>query len=468
MINNIFRILKIFLLLYSFALVFNSCANQQPPSGGEDDKTPPKIIQISPANNTVNFRGNSIKFYFDEYVNRRSFEEAFKISPLPGSRPEFDWGSKDVEVIFDKGFERNKTYSIVITKDFRDINGGNQLSAPVNFAFSTGDKIDKGSIAGKIFAASLDRMLVSCYIVNSQNDNFIRPDTLKPDFITQPDEAGNYSISNLPPATYRLFAFNDDDRNSLYNKDIEKIAVLPSDIEIKDSSRSSGNNFLFKNFDVDLKSKEFFQSLKSDSLSIVFSSLENNAGSVPADSRFYFYFKNLKINRLEVADNLKLTDSAANANVKIAFNWFNDSLLQVFTPQNLKAGRMYEFSLKTSFANFKRRFKTTSEDKVGNISGAVNISDSSNYLRGNIQVHLISKLNPIIRYTLNLTGPGTFKFENISEGEYILFAFIDANNSGIYDAGKYSPYEPSEPFFVFDKELKAKGMWNTDNVQIVF
>ncbi len=465
------RFIKIFIkfsLLCVWIVTFHSCANQQPPSGGEDDKTPPKIIKMSPANNSIKFSGNSIKFFFDEYVNRRSFEESFKISPLPKGRAKFDWGSKDVEVIFEEGFEKNKTYSVVITKDFRDVNGGNQLNSPINFAFSTGDKIDKGSISGKIFANSLDRMLVSCYILNSQNENFVKPDTLKPDYVTQPDENGNYTLLNLAEGKYRLYAFNDDDRNSLYNRDVEKIAVLPSDIVVKDSIRQSGNNFLFKNFDEDLKSKEFYQSLKTDSLNIIYSSLESGVSIVPLDSRFYFYFKNRKVNKLDVADNMKLTDSASNANLKLAFNWLNDSLLQVFSPENLKLGRTYKFKLSTGTLNLERVFKTSGENQIGNVSGNVSFKGSSKVLPGSIIIQVIKKSNSLIRYSMNLEQAGVFKFENILEGDYMLFAFIDANKSGSYDYGKYYPYEPSEPFFLYDKDLKVKGMWNTDNVQIIF
>jgi len=460
---------KIFFVLFAvfFASIFFGCANQQPPSGGEDDKSPPKVIKIEPANNAIRFTGNSVKFYFDEYVNRRSFEDAFKISPAPKGRAKFDWGAKDVEVIFEEGFDKNKTYSIVITKDFRDVNGGNQLTSPFVYAFSTGDKIDKGSISGKIYADSYTRLLVSCYIINSQNENFLKPDTLKPDYISQPDETGNYIISNLPPGTYRLYAFNDDDRNNLYNKDVEKISLLPSDITILDSNRLTGNNFLFKNFDLDLKSKEFFKSLKSDSLNVVYSSVENNSEALPIDARFYFYFKNLKVNKYQTADNLKLIDSAANANVKLVYNWINDSLLQVFTSENLKPGRKYEFDLKIPSANFKRIFRTATEGQMGNISGSVIVKDSLNFL-GQINILLIKKQNPLQQYSVNLSKPGVFKFDNIAEGDYTLFAFIDRNNSGKYDYGKYFPFEPSEPFFLYDKDLKVKGMWNAENIQVSF
>lgn len=457
-----------FLLLIAGAIFFSSCANQQPPSGGEDDKTPPKIIKVNPESNTIKFTGNSIKFYFDEYVNRRSFEDAFKISPLPEGRKKFDWGAKDVEVIFENGFEKNKTYSIVITKDLRDVNGGNQLTSPMNFAFSTGDKIDKGGVAGKIFSDNLEKMIVSCYKVTSLNGNFVKPDTIKPDFITQPDEKGNYAFSNLPEGKFRLFAFNDDDRNFLYNKSDGKIALLSSDIEILDSTKLSGKNFLFKNFNFDVKSKEFIQSLKSDSLNLVFASFHNGSNSIRDNERFYFYFRNTNLSKYELADNLKLTDSASNTNVKIAFNWINDSLLQVFSPEKLKQNRTYKFSVLKLPLNFVRFFKTISESKTGTVSGSVIVSDSAINSGVNIVIQLIEKNNFSNKFTQSLTNAGAYKFENIPEGDYILFSFIDYNRNGVYDAGAYFPFEPSEPFFLYEKDLKVKGMWNTDNAQIIF
>lgn len=461
-----FKIFYLFIAV-SISSTFVSCANQQPPSGGEDDKAPPKIIKAEPVNNTIRYTGNSIRFYFDEYVNRRSFEDAFKISPMPKGRPVFDWGAKDVEIIFEEGFDRNKTYSIVITKDFKDVNAGNPLTSPFVYAFSTGDKIDKGSISGKIFSDSYNRLLVSCYMLNSQNQNFLKPDTLNPDCVTQPDETGNYILSNLPPGKYRLFAFNDDDRNNLYNKDVEKIALLSNDLTILDSNKLTGNNFLFKNYDLDLTSRDFFQSLKSDSLNIVYSSLENTSLGVPLDARFYFYFKNKSVSKIQAADNLKLIDSISNAPVKLVYNWINDSLLQVFTPEKLKPGRKYQFDLKLPSVNFNRTFTTVTEGQTGNITGSITVQDSLSLI-GEINILLIKKQNPLQRYSLSLNNPGIFKFENIAEGDYILFAFIDRNKSGKYDYGKYFPFEPAEPFYLSDKELKVKGMWNADNVQINF
>ena len=97
MFFNTAKILIIFTALYIFAY-FAGCANQQPPSGGEDDKMPPKIKYLYPRPNTVNFKGSEITLEFDEYVDRRSFIDAFFVTPKPKGGIEYDWSGKEVTV----------------------------------------------------------------------------------------------------------------------------------------------------------------------------------------------------------------------------------------------------------------------------------------------------------------------------------------------------------------------------------
>ena len=76
--NSDLKLLTYFSLL--FMILFSSCANQLPPGGVEDDKMPPEIKSIIPRACTVNFKGRSVKIVFNEYFDRRIFEEAFLIS----------------------------------------------------------------------------------------------------------------------------------------------------------------------------------------------------------------------------------------------------------------------------------------------------------------------------------------------------------------------------------------------------
>ena len=94
------KILFVFAVLYCIAF-FAGCANQQPPSGGEDDKVPPKIKYLYPRPNTVNFSGNELTIEFDEYVDRRSFIDAFFVTPKPKGTLSYDWSGKEVTVKFE-------------------------------------------------------------------------------------------------------------------------------------------------------------------------------------------------------------------------------------------------------------------------------------------------------------------------------------------------------------------------------
>ncbi|MEO6695046.1 MAG: Ig-like domain-containing protein, partial [Ignavibacteria bacterium] len=108
-------------------MFFYSCANQLPPSGGEDDKIAPKVVSISPKPDMKNYKGNKLVFRFDEYVDRRSFEESFYIFPKPAGVPSFDWSGKEVEVQLPVSLKKDQTYVVTIGNELKDVRGSNRL-----------------------------------------------------------------------------------------------------------------------------------------------------------------------------------------------------------------------------------------------------------------------------------------------------------------------------------------------------
>ena len=155
-LNTIRYILSI-LALFIITIYVYGCANQIPPGGGDEDKTPPKVRIAGPNKNTLNYRGNSISYEFDKYVDRRSFQDAFRISPQIKGDIEYIWSGKDVEIKFEKPFYKfdpNKTFVVTINTALKDIHG-NSITQPVAFAFSTGNKIDECSVSGKVYGLSL-------------------------------------------------------------------------------------------------------------------------------------------------------------------------------------------------------------------------------------------------------------------------------------------------------------------------
>ena len=159
---------------------------------------------------------------------------------------------------FSKALDKNKTYLVIIGKDLRDIHGGNQLESPVSFAFSTGSKIDEGSISGKVFSDNNERVKILVYLKNGKPENDLNPEKSVPDYVLQVSPDGSFEFNNLPPGNYRLFAITDEDRDNLFGKDFEKIGILSDDfILTEDSNKVSNVNFLLKDFESDKTGSDF-------------------------------------------------------------------------------------------------------------------------------------------------------------------------------------------------------------------
>ena len=65
-------------MCFLFVFLFG-CANIVPPSGGEKDTAPPKLIFSSPENKTTNFLSNEIVLRFDEYIQIKNLSELLNL-----------------------------------------------------------------------------------------------------------------------------------------------------------------------------------------------------------------------------------------------------------------------------------------------------------------------------------------------------------------------------------------------------
>lgn len=460
-IKNLFIFLAVSLTLY-----FYSCANQLPPSGGDDDKTPPEIISVYPKPNSINYKDNKLRFKFDEYVDRRSFEESFFISPKPKGGYEFDWSGKEVEVEFSKALDKNKTYVVIIGKDLKDVRGGNGLSSPVSFAFSTGSKIDEGNISGMVFSDNNDRVKILAYLKTGRSADSLNPAKIIPDYVLQVSPDGSYDFTNLPDGEFRLFAVSDEDRNNLFDKDLDKIAVLSDDFDLrKDSNSVSSVNFLLKDFDINKTGKEFKDFLKADSLNYIYSNISGGDKNIPPDYRFYFYFSNTKLSKSDMVNNFSVADTATGKSYRLVFNWLNDSLLEVFSTEKFTLSSVLKLTIDLTKTDrkysYERSFTVAGRNSFGKISGKI-ISDEKDLPP--VYVKLYNKDNKFVSYSAKVTDSAGFLFDEVIEGNYILLSFIDENDDGRIGKGEYYPFRSAERFIIYDKELKVKGGWNVENV----
>ena len=206
------------------------CANQQGPSGGPPDKTPPQIMETYPKPRTTQFHDSKLSFSFSKYIQRRSLQESFFISPSLGALS-FDWSGRDVEVSFSDSLKPNTTYIVTLGTDLVD-RKGNRLVEAFSLPFSTGDKLDSCSVAGVVLDEKPVGVMIFAYQLDRKNPDSLNPTHTEPDFLTQTGKDGTFLLSYLPYGTFRLIAVRDEFKNLLYDVQTDQYGTAPSDINL--------------------------------------------------------------------------------------------------------------------------------------------------------------------------------------------------------------------------------------------
>ena len=474
-LKSYFPILTIFLLFWQIILFnISGCANQLPPGGGEEDKVPPKLISQNPKSNTLNFTGKSLTLKFDKYVDRRSLQDAYFISPPMGNDVEFNWSGKEVEITYTKSFAHvapNKTFVITLNSSLKDIHG-NTLTEPIMFAFSTGPKIDKGGIQGWVVNNESKMISIFAYRLTGVDTNY-NPTKKFADYVSQTSTAGEYKLSNLSPGAYRVIAVYDDDKNFLYTADREDYGVLSSDPRINDTEVITNQNYFLKK--ISIKDTEKVQDVSNyfkDSLGIISTSIENNSKGVLPDQSIFFSFNKYKPSREDFVHNIIVADDKGIP-VKMVFNWLNDSLVETFAANRFEFNKNYFASIKIKTAadstySFSLKFTIISPNSYGELKGSIINRNVNDTLASIVHFELVSKdLRPEIKYSFDVND-SFFNFKNLMEADYTLFTYIDLNGNGKYDYGSAYPFITSEPFYLFPKEISIRGGWAVEDVIINF
>ena len=247
----------IFLLL-SFILI--KCANQLPPSGGEEDKIPPKIVTVFPADGTTKFDKNYFELEFSEYVDKRSVREAIFISPFVEGNFTYSWSGTTLEVTFPEKLKDDVTYTITIGTDVVDLNNKNRMTQAFTFSFSTGDKIDRRIISGRVYGKEKEGIFIYAYKMQEGPDTLLNR---KPDYVSQTGVDGNFSLQGLGAGNYRLFAVNDKFRDYLYQQDQDEIGIPHTDIILSETD-SLYSDIYFMLFNADVSSPRLISGIMTD------------------------------------------------------------------------------------------------------------------------------------------------------------------------------------------------------------
>ncbi|WP_290837690.1 Ig-like domain-containing protein [Flavobacterium sp.] len=194
------------------------CAKRGTITGGEKDTIPPTLLQSIPANFSKNFKGQSFKLVFDEYVKMKDVSKNLIISPPMKVEPIImpSTASKVFTINIKDTLQPNTTYSFNFGQSLQDNNEGNPYSQ-FKYVFSTGDYIDSLSLGGRIkdaYSLKTDNFVsIMLYKVDSTyNDSIIYKQP--PRYITNTlDSLKTWRLENLKEGKYLLIALKDNNNN---------------------------------------------------------------------------------------------------------------------------------------------------------------------------------------------------------------------------------------------------------------
>ncbi len=224
--------------LLTFILLLNGCASLTTPSGGPKDLKPPRLISSIPSANQINFKGKAIELTFNEPVKLNNPREEIIISPSAGKNVEIKVKGTKVTIAPEKPWRDSTTYSIQFREAIQDITESN---IPINLklAFSTGPLIDTLHITGKIKnllkGSIADKITVGLY----DSDTFdIFTDTAR--YFTKTDKKGKYKLDNIKAGSYKIYAFDDKNKNLRVESQTERFGFQSKPILLQKNLDSLG------------------------------------------------------------------------------------------------------------------------------------------------------------------------------------------------------------------------------------
>ncbi|MDR2582853.1 MAG: Ig-like domain-containing protein [Fibromonadaceae bacterium] len=247
--KNNYTILLILLIL---AILVQTCASVAPPSGGPEDKLPPRVSGSTLALNSVNQSVNlDLTLQFDEWIVQKPPNGAVAISPPISGKLRIEANGDKLRIYSTEPLDSNTTYNLTVTNAIRDLQG-NPLEKPFQILFSTGSFLDSlkanfsvllqdSLIKKKKFpvvafypfgAARLHKGYLEKFrdsTLKAEADTIPRIIKEIPLYIAQTDSLGNGVLQGMQAGSYLAVAFLDENNNQKLDaaSEIAGIADFP-------------------------------------------------------------------------------------------------------------------------------------------------------------------------------------------------------------------------------------------------
>lgn len=192
------------------AAATTSCAQPGTPPGGEVDRFPPRVVDVSPAPfDTVTDPDAVVTIRFDERISERlegvpEIVDAVLVSPAT-SPVQARRVKRGIQVSLVRGWEPNLVYRVLVEPVFRDLFGNRRLE-PVELVFTTGAPIPESAMAGFV----TDR-LTGRAVQNARVEAVRRVDERV--YVARTDTAGFFAMRYIPAGAYDVRGWLDQNRD---------------------------------------------------------------------------------------------------------------------------------------------------------------------------------------------------------------------------------------------------------------
>lgn len=208
-------------------ILLGGCAMKVAPTGGPRDTEPAVVIETEPRNGATNVVDPEVRFVFDDYVDR-SVRNA--ITVLPAVRFQTSYAGDEIVITFTDSLAPATTYTVTLGTTWTDVRG-NTPTQSYTIAFSTGDVLDSGVIAGKAYGPSLASATVLCYPRMQFDSASFSPSSTRALYAQPLGTSGAFSLRGLADGRYRVIVVRDENRNMLVDGS-EEYCIAPNDVMV--------------------------------------------------------------------------------------------------------------------------------------------------------------------------------------------------------------------------------------------
>lgn len=225
-------------------LLAAGCARPVVPAGGPEDLVPPRLVASFPESGAVNVSPQvRLKLRFTEWIDPATARSSAVLIPIGARQPDVKIDGPDLLVIPKEPLDSPATYVLRLQPGLADWHKA-ATRAAIEIPFSTGSRIDSGRLVVKVWTGSdtsapvavkarvgawpLDgavRAKLSKLLRRKDSLSWLAEPPLpwreKPWRWTWTDSVGLADLRFLPPGRWRLFAWDDKDKDNFWRPGAE-------------------------------------------------------------------------------------------------------------------------------------------------------------------------------------------------------------------------------------------------------